>query len=81
MKLIHLVLGFDDYCTKEIAYMKRLTVIIVFLNEGAEVYNTVASIRENSSIDEVDIMLINDASDDGTKRAILSKSRQKGRNH
>lgn len=42
----------------------KLTVIIPFLNEGEEVLNTVKSIRESIN-DNVDILLINDASDDG----------------
>ncbi len=40
-----------------------LTAIIPFLNEGAEVFNTVESIRNTS--ENVDIILINDASTDG----------------
>lgn len=43
----------------------QLTVIIPFLNEKEEVENTVKSIRENSTSDDVTILLINDASDDG----------------
>lgn len=43
---------------------KLLTVIIPFLNEGDEVERTVRSIREHSR-GEVDILLINDASEDG----------------
>ena len=42
----------------------RLTLIIPFLNEGEEVRNTVASAREQAAAN-VDIMVINDASDDG----------------
>lgn len=44
--------------------MTMLTVIIPFLNEGVEVYNTVKSIRDTSDID-LNIILINDASTDG----------------
>lgn len=44
--------------------MKKLTVIMPFLNEGEEVYHTVKSIRETAQ-DQVDIILINDASSDG----------------
>ena len=43
---------------------KKLTVIIPFLNEKYEVENTVKSIIANSN-GEVDIILVNDASDDG----------------
>lgn len=42
---------------------KELTVIIPFLNEGIEVYNTLKSIRETSQ-NKVDIILINDCSSD-----------------
>ena len=42
----------------------KLTVIIPFLNEGQEVVNTVASVREFAK-DSVDIIVINDASYDG----------------
>lgn len=44
--------------------MERLTVIIPFLNEKDEIYHTVANIRDTSG-DEVDILLVNDASYDG----------------
>lgn len=44
--------------------MDKITVIIVFLNEGIEVENTVRSIRKHSVLEQVDILLINDASDD-----------------
>ena len=43
---------------------KKLTVIIPFLNEKYEVENTVKSIIEHSN-DNIDILLINDASNDG----------------
>ncbi|MEG1580702.1 MAG: glycosyltransferase, partial [Bacteroidaceae bacterium] len=42
---------------------KKLTLIIPFLNEGVEVARTVASAREFAK-DEVDIIVINDRSDD-----------------
>jgi glycosyltransferase involved in cell wall biosynthesis len=45
--------------------MNRLTVIIPFLNEGTEIERTVASIRETAG-DEVDILLVNDNSQDKT---------------
>lgn len=44
--------------------MKELTLIIPFLNEGREVYNTVKSFKDSADI-EIDIILINDGSDDG----------------
>ncbi len=44
--------------------MTMLTIIIPFLNEGIEVYNTVKSIRDTADID-LNIILINDASTDG----------------
>lgn len=45
--------------------MSKLTVIIIFLNEGIEVYNTVKSIRDNSNSGDVDITLTDDGSYDG----------------
>lgn len=44
--------------------MRKLTIIIPFLNEKEEVGNTLESIR-NYADDGVDILLINDGSDDG----------------
>jgi glycosyltransferase involved in cell wall biosynthesis len=44
--------------------MSKLAVVIPFLNEGEEVYNTVKNIRETADQD-VDIILTNDASTDG----------------
>lgn len=43
----------------------KLTLIIPFLNEGEEVEQTVKSIREHSAMEEVVILLIDDASTDG----------------
>lgn len=43
---------------------RKLTIIIPFLNERYEVENTLESIMSHSN-DDVDIILINDASDDG----------------
>ena len=43
--------------------MNELTVIIPFLNEGEEIYNTVKNLRETAG-DEINIILINDASED-----------------
>lgn len=51
---------------------KILTVIIPFLNEKYEVENTVASIKTHSS-DRVEIMLINDASDDHFDYGVLKE--------
>lgn len=51
---------------------KILTVIIPFLNEKYEVENTVQSIKAHSS-DRVEIMLVNDASDDGFDYKILQE--------
>ena len=45
--------------------MNMLTAIIPFLNEGAEIQRTVASIRETAG-SEVNILLINDCSEDDT---------------
>ena len=45
--------------------MNRLTAIIPFLNEGAEIERTVASIRDTAG-NAVDILLINDCSQDDT---------------
>ena len=45
--------------------MNQLTAIIPFLNEGAEIERTVASIRETAG-KEVNIILINDCSEDDT---------------
>lgn len=44
--------------------MSKLTIIIPFLNEGVELENTLRSIRANSD-ENVDILVINDASADG----------------
>lgn len=44
--------------------MNKLTIIISFLNEQEEIRNTIANIR-NTCGDEVDILLLDDASDDG----------------
>ncbi len=49
---------------KKCKYENELTLIIPFLNEGEEVYNTVKNLRENSIYD-FNIILINDASSDG----------------
>lgn len=49
---------------KQCKYDNELTLIIPFLNEGEEVYNTVKNLRENS-VDNFNIILINDASSDG----------------
>ncbi|WP_300761748.1 glycosyltransferase family 2 protein [uncultured Parabacteroides sp.] len=43
--------------------MNELTVIIPFLNEGREIYKTLASIRHTAG-ERVDILLVNDWSDD-----------------
>lgn len=43
--------------------MNELTVIIPFLNEGREIYETLASIRSTAD-SRVDILLVNDCSDD-----------------
>lgn len=53
--------------------MKReLTVIIPFLNEGDEIRNTVASIRQTAG-QNVQIILINDASTDAVDYALVAK--------
>lgn len=44
--------------------MIELSVIIPFLNEGEEIYNTVNNLRETAG-DKINIILINDASGDG----------------
>lgn len=46
------------------ATSNKLSVCIAFLNEGAEVRNTVSSIRETVG-NAVDVIVVNDASDDG----------------
>lgn len=51
---------------------KQLTVIIPFLNEGMEVVNTVASVREYAK-DSVDIIIINDFSYDAIDYGELLK--------
>lgn len=53
--------------------MKKITVVIPFLNEGIELYNTVKSIRESSYNDNVDIILIDDCSYDGYDYKKVSK--------
>jgi glycosyltransferase involved in cell wall biosynthesis len=52
--------------------MNRLTAIISFLNEGAEIERTVASIRETAE-DNVDILLINDNSHDDIDYEAVAK--------
>lgn len=44
--------------------MKKLTIIIAFRNEGQELFNTIEEILRTAG-NEVDIIVINDASDDG----------------
>ena len=51
--------------------MNELTVIIPFLNEGEEIYNTVKNLRETAG-DEINIILINDASEDGYDYEIVA---------
>lgn len=51
--------------------MKSLTIIIPFLNEQAEIEKTVISILE-TAITNLDILLINDASDDGYNYDIIA---------
>lgn len=48
----------------QITSKKQLTIIIPFLNEKEEVANTVKSIRDYSANNQVEIILINDSSDD-----------------
>ena len=52
--------------------MNQLTAIIPFLNEGAEIERTVASIRDTAG-DAVDILLINDCSQDDTDYETVAK--------
>lgn len=52
--------------------MKKITIIIPFLNEGEEVEKTLKSIREYSSSEEVSILLIDDASTDGFDYAAVA---------
>jgi glycosyltransferase involved in cell wall biosynthesis len=52
---------------------KNLTLIIPFLNEKDEVEKTLQSIREHSCKNEIEIILINDASDDGYNYELVSK--------
>lgn len=57
----------QDYLQREEPIRKSdkpLTVIIPFYNEGAELKNTVESVRATAG-DAVDIIVINDGSDDG----------------
>ena len=44
--------------------MKELTIIIPFLNEGVEPVNTINSINETSDIEFINIILIDDGSDE-----------------
>jgi glycosyltransferase involved in cell wall biosynthesis len=53
-------------------YENELTVIIPFLNEGAEVGKTLASIRETAT-GNPEIILINDASSDGYDYAAVAR--------
>ena len=51
---------------------KELTVIIPFLNEGGEVENTLCSLIEHTNV-PIDIILINDHSDDGFNYASVAE--------
>lgn len=57
----------------KVIYKKQLTIIIPFLNEKKEIANTVKSIRNYSKKDQIEIILINDASDDGFDYEEVSK--------
>jgi len=50
---------------------RQITVIIPFLNEGVEVYNTVESVRNTS--ENVSIILLNDASTDDYDYRLIAK--------
>lgn len=52
--------------------MIELSVIIPFLNEGEEIYNTVKNLRETAG-DKINIILINDASEDGYDYKAVAK--------
>lgn len=52
--------------------MKQLTIIIPFLNEKIEVENTLNSIFSHTS-EDIDIIVINDCSDDGYDYDALEK--------
>lgn len=45
--------------------MKKITVIIPFKNEGEEVEKTIVSLENHSDTSLYDVLLVNDASDDG----------------
>lgn len=51
---------------------KELTIIIPFLNEGGEVENTLCSLFEHTNV-PIDIILINDHSDDGFNYASVAE--------
>lgn len=51
----------------------ELTIIIPFLNEGREVYNTVKNLREKAG-KEIDILLINDCSTDRYNYQIIAEN-------
>lgn len=53
--------------------MRKLTIIIPFLNEGIEIENTLRSIRETVG-NQVNILLINDASTDGCNYSEVTKT-------
>ena len=57
----------ESYISKETSLSQshnKLTVVIPFYNEGIEVVNTIKSIRQ-TAMDTIDIIVINDHSDDG----------------
>lgn len=51
----------------------QLTIIIPFLNEKNEVINTLKSIRDHSNSNDIEIILINDASNDGLDYEEISR--------
>lgn len=52
--------------------MNNLTCVIAFINEGAELYATLSSIRQTAG-SRVDILLVDDGSDDGVDYEVMAE--------
>ena len=67
-------MALSEYITKcfLLKNMKKLSVIIPFLNEGAEIEQTIIEIKRTAG-ESVDIVLVNDASTDGYDYVSIAK--------
>lgn len=68
-------MALSEYITKcfLLKNMKKLSVIIPFLNEGAEIEQTIIEIKRTAG-ESVDIVLVNDASTDGYDYVSIAKN-------